>query len=334
MTDHNGGAGNGPDGAPVSPRVTPRWQGITAWVLLAVAGVLLPVSLIARWGEHTLVDTSAYLDTVGPLAADPVVRQALSDELTRRLTEKADVAPLVEALAPERPLVQQVLTPSLQAVVEGAIARGVDRVIDSPILDEAWRAANEVAQRALIRVLTADGGAAVSMEGEQVILDTGDLFVVVRDALVERGLGFVEGVQPPPVVDRQIVLLESEQLATARTVYAFAQPIARFLVFVVIAMLLAAVALAPRRRSMVTATGVVVMIAGGVIWLALDMGYGAYRGTFAGTALAPAERIFFTALTENLAALVPWLLVLGAAVIAGNIGLNRWRAVAGARTAR
>ena len=66
-----------------------------------------------------------------------------------------------------------------------------------------------------------------------------DVIDQVKQRLVARGLTIVENV-PIPDVDKQIVLLEAPQLAQARTIYAFANPLASWLILVVAALYLAA----------------------------------------------------------------------------------------------
>ena len=68
-------------------------------------------------------------------------------------------------------------------------------------------------------------GGAVSLQGDQVVLDLSEVIDQVKQRLVARGLTIVEKV-PIPDKDRQIVLLEAPQLKQARTIYAFANPVA------------------------------------------------------------------------------------------------------------
>jgi hypothetical protein len=74
------------------------------------------------------------------------------------------------------------------------------------------------AQQALVRLLKGEETGAVSLQGDQVVLDLSDVIDQVKQRLVARGRTIVENV-PIPDVDKQIVLLEAPQLEQARTIY-------------------------------------------------------------------------------------------------------------------
>ena len=84
------------------------------------------------------------------------------------------------------------------------------------------------------------------MQGDQVVLDVSEVIDQVKQRLVDRGLTIVENV-PIPDVDRQIVLLDAPQLEQARTIYAFGNPVASWLIVLVAALYLAAFVLSRRR---------------------------------------------------------------------------------------
>ena len=108
---------------------------------------------------------------------------------------------------------------------------------------------NTRAQQVLVRVLRGEETGAVSVQGDQVVLDVSEVIDQVKQRLVARGLTIVENV-PIPDVDKQIVLLDAPQLKQARTIYAFANPLARWLIVVVAGLYLAALLLSRRRPRM------------------------------------------------------------------------------------
>ena len=75
----------------MSTNGTPRWRRIVGAVLLVVGCVLVPVSLSAVWVRNTLLDTDNYVSTVGPLADDPDVQQAIANRVTDALFANVDV---------------------------------------------------------------------------------------------------------------------------------------------------------------------------------------------------------------------------------------------------
>ena len=293
-----------------------RGRQISAWVLVIIAGILLPISLIARWGITTLTDTEKFIGVVAPLADDPTVRQAVSTELTSAITAQVNVSSLITELLPGRPAVGAVLSPSLQALVDGAVAKAVDRVLASPRFSQLWVKVNTVAQQQLVAALSGDQTGSVQIQGDKVVLDTEVVFEAVKAELVANGLTIAANAQLPPKADREIVLLQSAQLQQIRTVYAFTNPVAMWLIFVVLVFFLIAVAVAKRRRPIVMGVGIAIVLGGIILWGALTLGYAAYQGTLAGTPFATAELVFWETFTVRLYALVPWVIGFGAIIVA------------------
>ena len=85
---------------------------------------------------------------------------------------------------------------------------------------------NARAQQALHRLLAGDDSGAVSLQGDEVVLDVSEVIDQVKQRLVDRGLTFLENA-PIPETDRQIVLLEAPELRQLRTIYAFGNPVAQ-----------------------------------------------------------------------------------------------------------
>ena len=109
-----------------------------------------------------------------------------------------------------------------------------------------------------------------------------DVIDQVKQRLVARGLTIVENV-PIPDVDKQIVLLEAPQLEQARTIYAFANPVARWLIVVVAALYLAAFLLSRRRPRMTVIIGVALVANALLLAWSLSVGRQLFINELAGT---------------------------------------------------
>ena len=103
-------------------------------------------------------------------------------------------------------------------------------------------------------MLKGEGSGAVSLQGEQVVLDVDEVIDQVKQRLIARGLTLVENASIPET-DRQIVLVEAPQLKQLRTIYAFSNPVARWLLPIVEVLYLVAFVLARRRPRMTVAIG-------------------------------------------------------------------------------
>src|SRR4029450_12054119 len=274
-----------------------RSIGVVVCVVLAV--LLTTPGLVAFWGQRTLNDAQRYLDTVGPLVHSPEVQDAVATTVTNAIEKQVDVeAVLNEVFAgviTDRPRLQKLVGP-LSGAVNGLIDSQVREFVASDAFADIWVRVNTRAQQALVRLLKGEEETgAVSLQGDQVVLDLSDVIDQVKQRLVARGLTIVENV-PIPDVDKQIVLLEAPQLKQARTIYAFANPVARWLILVVAALYLAASLRSRRRPRMTVIIGVALVANALLLAWSLSIGRQLFINELAGTVFGPASSVFYDTL--------------------------------------
>jgi hypothetical protein len=131
------------------------------------------------------------------------------------------------------------------------------------------------------------------------VLDVGDVIDVVKERLVARGLTVVQNV-PIPETEKQIVLLDAPKLKQARTIYAFANPLARWLIVFVAALFLAAFLLARRRPRMAGTIGAVLAANALLVALCLSVGRQLFIDQLAGSVFGPASSVFYDTLLAYL----------------------------------
>jgi hypothetical protein len=285
-----------------SQQSRPRFsgRGFTAWVLVVVAALLFPIALTAFWAQKTLLDTERYVNTVAPLAQDPTIRNAVSDQVTTTINNQIDASGKVDQILADFPKLQPLAGP-ITAGLHNLVATTVTKVVDSDQFDTLWVQVNTRVQQGIVKVLSSDGQAGpISIQGDQVILDTGDLIEAVKQRLVDRGFTWAQNLPVPAAVDRQIVLLTSPQLAQARLAYQIAQPISQWLIFLVLLMFVAAVLVAVRRARMTIAVGVAIILGALVVRLGLAYGAMQLELNLSGTTWATAQNAFVLILSEYL----------------------------------
>jgi hypothetical protein len=277
-------------------RTSGRSVGVVVCVVLAV--LLTTPGLVAFWGQRTLNDAQRYLDTVGPLVHSPEVQDAIATTVTNAIDQQVDIEAILNevfaGVITNRPRLQKLVGP-LSGAVNGLIDREVRAFVASDAFADIWVRVNTRAQQALVRLLKGEEGGAVSLQGDQVVLDVSDVIDQVKQRLVARGLTIVENV-PIPDKDRQIVLLEAPQLEQARTIYAFANPVARWLILVVAALYLAAFGLSRRRPRMTVIIGVTLVANALLLAWALSIGRQLFINELAGTVFGPASSVFYDTL--------------------------------------
>ncbi len=162
-----------------------------------------------------------------------------------------------------------------------------------------WTRVNTRAQEALQRVLRGDDSGAVSLQDDQVVLDVDEVINRVKERLVARGLTIVENA-PIPETDKQIVLMDAPQLKQMRTIYAFTNPVAKWMLPFVGALFLAGFVLARRRPRMTVAIGAALVANSLLVAFVLSVGRQLFIDELSGTDFGPASRAFYDTLLAYL----------------------------------
>ena len=229
----------------MSTNGTPRWRRIVGAVLLVVGCVLVPVSLSAVWVRNTLLDTDNYVSTVGPLADDPQVQQAIANRVTDALFANVDVEEKVaDALPPRAGFLATPVADGIRTAVEAATLR----LAESDRFETLWENANRRAHEAVVNVLTG-GGSRVTTEDGTVAIDTAQIVENVKAKLDARGITVFDDVRTAATSSSC-----SSSPTTWREVQGLVdllQTIAWVLPFVALACFAGAIALSGNRRRTV-----------------------------------------------------------------------------------
>lgn len=303
-----------------------------AWVILVVAALLLPIALTAFWAQRTLTDTERYIATVAPLADDPTIQQAVGTTVSNALIKQLDAQARVGELLADNPKLAPLAGP-IAAGVNSLVERTVNEVITSDQFSQVWVALNQKAQKALVLALDGRTDGAVTLVDGKLVLDTGDLIEVVKQRLVDRGLSFAANIPVPPAADRTVVLLDSPELKRAQFFWAIGQPVAQWLIYVVLLMFVGAILLSRNRPKMTIAVGISMVIGALVIRLAITLGQNQISYALQDTPFALAERAFFSILTVFLVDGGRALFVLGVILILVGWFLSGTKAAVAARGA-
>jgi hypothetical protein len=240
--------------------------------------------------------------TVDPLVASPEVQDVIATRVTEAIEKQVDIEAILNSVftgvITDRPRLEQLVGP-LAAAINGLIDREVREFIASDEFADLWVRINTRAQQALHRVLTGEGSGAVTVQGNEVVLDVDEVIKAVKERLVARGLTLVENV-PIPETDRQIVLLESDGLEQVRTIYAFGNPVAIWMLPLVAALYLIAFVLARRRARMGVVIGALLAANAVLLALFLSVGRQLWVNELEGTVFGPASRVFYDTLLAYL----------------------------------
>ncbi len=225
-----------------------RWVGSVA--LLVVAALLFSASVVAVFVRTQLLDTDRYVETVAPLARNPVVQDAIADRLTDEVMTKLDVAGLTEQLAtalqdrgaPE--IINQLVGPMVSGI-RNFVRTEIHNVVTTDRFAQVWDSANRIAHDELDAVLTTGQGQLLTAEGTEISLNVGELLTIVKQRLVDAGFGLAARV---PDTSITVPLFHVEQLPRIRTAVSILNTLYWLLPLLALLLLLAGVLVAPNRR--------------------------------------------------------------------------------------
>ncbi|HET7741173.1 MAG TPA: hypothetical protein VFL67_11035 [Mycobacterium sp.] len=301
-----------------STATTSRGRSVAAVVCIFLAALLTLPAAAAFWGQRTINDSQRYLQTVGPLVDSPQVQAAIATKVTEAIQSQVDVEAILKevfaGVITDRPRLQALVGP-MSGAVDGLIESQVNEFVASDAFADFWITANTRAQAALLRLLQGDETGAISLQEDQVVLDISQVIDQVKQRLVARGLIIADRV-PIPDTDRQIVLMDAPQLQQARTIYAFANPVAKLLIVLVAALYLAALVLAHRKPRMTVIIGVALAANSLLMALALSIGRQLFVNQLAGTVFGPASRVFYNQLLSYVERGQQVMLALGLLLVA------------------
>jgi hypothetical protein len=255
------------DAEPGEPKRATRGQKVVSVALLVIGFILVPISGIAIWSHNQLTNTDRYVETVGPLADDHDIQQAVATRVVDGLFDQVDVSKTVERALPNR---AKFLGAPIAAATRRYATDVTGTLLASKQFETLWETVNRRAHDQLVALLTDDSGkakGAVSIKDGKVSLDLDDVIKQVQAKLVAAGLTFLEGVRVPPV-SRTIDIINTEGLAEARSYLALLDTLAWVLPVLALAAFVGS-ALLVRTRRRATIRAAMVLVASCAFTLAL-----------------------------------------------------------------
>ncbi|MCC9307605.1 hypothetical protein LN042_10905 [Kitasatospora sp. RB6PN24] len=304
-----------------------RLLSLLSAVLVVLAALLAPVSVVATWAHSQITDTDRYVATVGPLALDPAVRGAVTDQVTAQIVAALPIDSLL-SLVPgaDQPLIRQLLGAAggaLNNAVTSVVRDQVAAVVDSDAFAGLWVEINRTAHDSLNRALTGQGGGAVQIKGNTVTLDLAPVIDQVKNRLAARGLGVASQI---PVIHTDYVLVESDAIPKVRSLLRLLQVVGNWVPVAAVLLAVGGVLAAARRRR--AAVTVALAMAGATA--ALGIGLTVFRSIYLDQLPADVNQAaagaVYDALAHYLYTSVRVVVVLGVLVALGAwvSGSGRW----------
>jgi hypothetical protein len=147
-TDHAPPPGAGKSKRRRKPHLIRR---ITCWILVVLASLLIPLSVMSFWAIRTVTDTDHYVATMAPLARNDVIVHRLAEKATDALFSSHVVQDKLTQILPAKakPIVNPLLS-QLHGYVYGLALK----VFESPKFGQLWDALNRHTHTAVVDILT------------------------------------------------------------------------------------------------------------------------------------------------------------------------------------
>ena len=267
-----------------------RWISITCAV---IAAVLVPLAIVTVWVSDTILDEDQYVETVAPLADQEAVQERVTRALTAEINEAVDFRAVAEDLLPSD---LSVLAGPIAGAAESTVEQAVARTVDSEAFRTAWTAANRLSHNVVRVAVTGGQIPGVDVVDGEVVLDLSPVLEGVSSAVeAVGGEDFVSSLDLEDV-DAQVVLAQSDELASAQDALDLLDRLSWFVPLVALIFLIAAVVFAEDRRLGLRRLAIAVVASTMVALLVLRY----VRGEFVDAALEVnqpfAEAVFDTLL--------------------------------------
>ena len=238
--------------------VATGWRRWVPWVLIVLAMVLALLAALNVWVKRQALNTNNFSNASNQLIENPDIRNALSVYVVNQLYQNVDVS---QAIEQKLPPATKPLAPTIASALQPALVRATDTLLGRPRVQQAFEAAVRRAHQLFIAVLDGKHGILVNTNGNVVL----NLRPILEEVVNQTGVGSRLLAQLPPDAG-QITVMKGNQLSTARKGVKLIRAMSYFLLFLVLALIAAAMWIARgRRRTMLLAAGVGFVLVGLII---------------------------------------------------------------------
>ena len=292
--------------APPKPKHKgPRWRRWLSTTLLVLGCIFAPLSIHGVWLHNTLLNTDQYVSTVGPLARNPDVQNALAIRASNALVNGTDLQPRLRSALPSgADFIIPIITNNLRSFTYNVALK----VVQSDKFAQLWENLNRRVHTRLVDVLRGQGRF-VNNQG-QVTIDVHNVVDKVNAALEKVG---VSGLSTSGR-NEQLVLFRSSTLASAQSAVRVVDDLAIVLPILTVLVFAGAIVASTNRRRTILRGAIAlafVMLAFWVLWNVLR---NPYSGALPPSVNRPAARAVYDQLISFLLLALKTVFALGVVI--------------------
>lgn len=202
----------------------------TFGTILVLIGCLLAAPAVAAYalaGEVT--DQQRYLDAVEPLADDPAIQQSVATQIDAALGDKVPEA--------AKPLVDQ----------------SVDAFVKSAEFKQLWLSVNKEAHPQVLAMLRGEENGSLSVEGDSIVLNLGDVATQLRERLSAQDVPFANQI---PDINASVELISQPAVRQLVPAFDLLEKMSVLLPIVSLLLLVGGVLIAARRGRVLIVGGI------------------------------------------------------------------------------
>jgi len=290
---------------PSPPQRLPRGRRYAVRTLLVLGTIVAILSIVSVWANRQLLNADNWADTSTELLADQAIRTQVAGYLVDEVYANVNVSAELANALPAR---LKPLAGPAAGGLRNAAENVTERALGRPRVQQAWRAANQLAAERFIAI--AEGTSQfVTISGQTVYLD---LRALLLDLVQRLGLsGRLVGRIPPGA--GRIAIVNSRQASAVQDAASALRGLAVVLPVAAFLLLAGAVAAARgRRRETLRAVGWCLIVAGVVVLVARTVAGNRVVDSLARTeAVVPAAQATWSIGTSMLKD-IAWAMIFGA----------------------
>lgn len=258
-----------------SPR---RGRTVLSIALIAVAGLLIPLSAISAWGRLQLVDEDVFVSSMFAVVDDPRVQNLIVEETMEAFNAQVDLTAITTdvvdgiselGLPPRAEAALRALAAPAADGIENLLRDAVVRVVASEGFSEAGAVVMRSIHRAVAAAATPQPDDLIVLTDAGVGLQLGALVDRVQQRLVDEGLAVASLI---PDIDRVVIISDGDGLRALRNGYALIVTLGWWLPLLTLALLGVGIAVARGPGNALLGAGIAVTAGGVVLALGAQVG--------------------------------------------------------------
>ena len=233
------------------------WRNASAGLLIFIGVLLVSLSVSAIWLNRTVMDENRFVATMAPLAQNAAIQDWVAKTSTDAIFANVNIEQYVAEALGTKPLPPQLmlLASPITGAIQNFIRDAATKFTRSEQFAQVWEQTLRLTHKAFIVAISDKPTGVVTKQGGTVTLDVSLLIDQIKNALADKGLGFVRNINIP-IAKSQITLVDSPALAQLSTAIRLMNTMAMVLPLLALALLGGGIAVAANRRKAVLWMGV------------------------------------------------------------------------------